>query len=64
MPKYLGRNYFAHGRFPEVVQKQKTEEKVINVEGKKVSVSRRRSVYICVRLRMYAHVGLVCYRSA
>merc|ERR1711892_509423 len=27
MPKYWGRNYFAHGRFPEVVQKQKTEEK-------------------------------------
>ena len=27
MPKYWVRNYFAHGRFPEVGQKQKTEEK-------------------------------------
>ena len=25
MPKYWGDNYFAHGRFPEVGQKQKTE---------------------------------------
>ena len=27
MPKYCGQNYFAHGRFPEVDQKQKTEKK-------------------------------------
>ena len=27
MPKYWVTNYFAHGRFPEVDQKQKTEEK-------------------------------------
>ena len=27
MPKYWGGNYFAHGRFPEVGQKQKTEKK-------------------------------------
>ena len=27
MPKYWGGNYFAHGRFPEVGQKQKTEER-------------------------------------
>ena len=27
MPKYWVKNYFAHGRFPEVVQKQKTEER-------------------------------------
>ena len=27
MPKYLVKNYFAHGRFPEVGQKQKTEKK-------------------------------------
>ena len=27
MPKYWGGNYFAHGRFPEVGQKQKTEGK-------------------------------------
>ena len=25
MPKYWGKNYFAHGSFPEVGQKQKTE---------------------------------------
>ena len=27
MPKYRVKNYFTHGRFPEVGQKQKTEEK-------------------------------------
>ena len=27
MPKYWVKNYFAHGRFPEVGQKQKTKEK-------------------------------------
>ena len=27
MPKYWGKIYFAHGRFPEVGQKQKTEKK-------------------------------------
>ena len=27
MPKYWEKNYFAHGRFPEVGQKQKTEKK-------------------------------------
>ena len=27
MPKYWVKNYFAHGRFPEVCQKQKKEEK-------------------------------------
>ena len=26
MPKYWGKNYFAHGSFPEVGQKQKTEK--------------------------------------
>ena len=25
MPKYWVKNYFAHGRFPKVGQKQKTE---------------------------------------
>ena len=27
MPKYWVKNYFAHGRFPEVGEKQKTEKK-------------------------------------
>ena len=27
MPKYWGKQIFAHGRFPEVDQKQKTEKK-------------------------------------
>ena len=29
MPRYWVKNYFAHGRFPEVGQKQKTEKKRI-----------------------------------
>ena len=27
MPKYWGKQIFTHGRFPEVIQKQKTERK-------------------------------------
>ena len=33
MPKYWGGNYFAHGRFPEVGQKQKTERKKEDTPG-------------------------------
>ena len=35
MPKYWGGNYFAHGSFPEVGQKQKTEKKRKKREEKK-----------------------------
>ena len=34
MPKYWGKNYFAHGSFPEVGQKQKTERKEKKKEKK------------------------------
>ena len=30
MPKYWGKQVFAHGRFPEVGQKQKTEKREKN----------------------------------
>ena len=33
MPKYWGGNYFAHGRFPEVGQKQKTEREKRETES-------------------------------
>ena len=35
MPKYWGGNYFAHGRFAEVGQKQKTEKKKKKKEREK-----------------------------
>ena len=35
MPKYWGKQIFAHGRFPEVGQKQKTEKKAKDGEKKK-----------------------------
>ena len=35
MPKYWVNNYFAHGKFPEVGQKQKTEKKERKIERKK-----------------------------
>ena len=35
MPKYWVKNYFAHGRFPEVGQKQKTERERKREERKK-----------------------------
>ena len=35
MPRYWVKNYFAHGRFPEVGQKQKTERKERKRERKK-----------------------------
>ena len=33
MPKYWGVNYFAHGSFPEVGQKQKTERNTPGTAG-------------------------------
>ena len=35
MPKYWVKNYFAHGRFPEVGQKQKTEKREREKERKR-----------------------------
>ena len=35
MPKYWVKNYFAHGSFPEVGQKQKTEKKKKKKEREK-----------------------------
>ena len=48
MPKYLVKNYFTHGRFPEVGQKQKTEK----TERKK----ERKLVITMAKLRM-AHAS-------
>ena len=36
MPKYWGKQIFAHGRFPEVGQKQNTEKKKKKKERAKV----------------------------
>ena len=52
MPKYWVKNYFAHGRFPEVGQKQKTEEKK-KEERKK---EERKLVKTMAKLRM-AHAS-------
>ena len=38
MPKYLGKQIFAHGRFPEVGPKQKTEKKKKREERKRPKV--------------------------
>ena len=46
MPKYWGKNYFAHGSFPEVGQKQKTEKK------KKERKRERKLVITMAKLRM------------
>ena len=35
MPKYWGKQIFAHGKFPEVGQKQKTEGKKEKEKGEK-----------------------------
>ena len=52
MPKYWVKNYFAHGRFPEVGEKQKTEEKK-KEERKK---EERKLVKTMAKLRM-AHAS-------
>ena len=39
MPKYWGGNHFAHGSFPEVGQKEKTEKKKKREERKRPKVS-------------------------
>ena len=38
MPKYWVKNYFAHGSFPDVGQKQKTEKKRRKKKEKKLMV--------------------------
>ena len=52
MPKYWVKNYFAHGRFPEVGQKQKTEKK----RRKKEEDERLNDVITMAKLRM-AHAS-------
>ena len=49
MPKYWMNNYFTHGRFPEVGQKQKTEKK-------KERKRERKLVITMAKLRM-AHAS-------
>ena len=53
MPKYWVKNYFAHGRFPEVGKKQKTEEKKKEERGEK---EERKLVKTMAKLRM-AHAS-------
>ena len=53
MPKYWVKNYFAHGRFPEVGQKQKTEKK-------KEREKERKLVMTMATLRM-AHAVVVLF---
>ena len=43
MPKYWVKNYFAHGRFPEVGQKQKTEKKKKKREREKEREKERKT---------------------
>ena len=38
MQKYWVKNYFAHGRFPEVGQKQKTEKKKREREKERLNI--------------------------
>ena len=45
MPKYGVKNYFAHGRFPEVGQKQKTEKK------------KKRKLVITMAMLCMAHIS-------
>ena len=52
MPKYWVKNYFTHGRFPEVGQKQKTEKK----KKKKKRENERKLVITMAKLRM-AHAS-------
>ena len=39
MPKYWVKNYFVHGRFPEVGQKQKTEKREREKEERKYVIT-------------------------
>ena len=53
MPKYWVKNYFAHGRFPEVGQKQKTEKKK---ERKKRERERKKFWTGSILLTFYLHL--------
>ena len=57
MPKYWVKNYFTHGRFPEVGQKQKTEKKrEREKERKRERKKERKLVITMAKLRM-AHAS-------
>ena len=47
MPKYWVKNYFAHGRFPEVGEKQKTEKREREKEEQKyvITMAKLRMAY-------------------
>ena len=51
MPKYWGKNYFAHGSFPEVGQNQKTEKK------KREDKKKRPNVVITMAKLCMAHAS-------
>ena len=53
MPKYCVKNYFTHGRFPEVGQKQKTEKKK---KRERERARERKLVITMAKLRM-AHAS-------
>ena len=52
MPKYWVKNYFAHGRFPEVGQKQRRERK----KREKVREKEQKLVITMAKLRI-AHTS-------
>ena len=53
MPKYWVKNYFAHGIFPEVGQKQKTEKKEKKREPKLVKTMAKLRMAHASRLSQY-----------
>ena len=63
MPKYWGGNYFAHGRFSEVGQKQKTEKILqgLRVAGhKKPKNGRKICVFFGTKIRFTPQNIFIC----
>ena len=50
MPKYWGKNYFAHGSFPEVGQKQKMEKKIARKSAflRKKKKLPKKNIFFCI----------------
>ena len=48
MPKYWGKNYFAHGRFPEVGQKHKKKKEERTIEREKRAKVGNNNGQLCI----------------
>ena len=67
MPKYWVKNYFTHGRFPEVGQKQKTERKKTSEKSpfflKKIKFTPKKYFFLHISSSYASILGAKLFRT-